>query len=308
MRNDKNTRAAGHRIGLLSPLIAIFAMLLVCSVASAAPKGKFAIFSDCPTSTPEVALCIYSTTTSGEVTIGTSTVPIEKTITLKAGGIETGINSYLIVPAKDGNTLSKTELTVPGGLAGLISCTEIKGEGLIEKTARATCKTTFENGVTGVTATTELVANASNPAIMDLARLLFEEGTGLTLPIRVHLKNPLLGEGCFIGSEAHPINLHLTTGATSPPAPNKRIKGKAGELTIEEEHEQELVVLANNTLVDNSFSAPTAEGCGGLFAFLIDPIIDVKLGLPSASGHNTAILTGTVDAAKASSVVASESF
>jgi hypothetical protein len=30
-------------------------------------------------------------------------------------------------------------------------------------------------------------------------------------------------------------------------------------------------------------------GCGGVFSFLIDPLIDSKIGLPSADGHNTAI-------------------
>ena len=34
--------------------------------------------------------------------------------------------------------------------------------------------------------------------------------------------------------------------------------------------------------MNNSFAEPKAEGCAGLFAFLIDPIVNAKLGLTVA--------------------------
>jgi len=285
------------------PLLA----LVAAAPALATPKGIFKRFSDCPLSTPGLAICQYAETSGGEFSLGTTKVPINKTITLQGGGIETGkLNEFFLLPAADGNSLSKTELNVPGGLLGLINCEEIKGSGFFEVIERAACKAIFENKTTGVTATTELVANATNPAILNLANLFFEEGTGLTLPVRVHLKNPLLGEGCFIGSEAHPVQLHLTTGTTSPPEPNKPIKGKRGTIVVEEEFGGEITKLSENSLVDNAYSAPTSEGCGGFFSFLIGPIINSKIGLPSASGHNTAILNGTLWSASAESVKKSE--
>ena len=88
--------------------------LVVASSALATPKGIFKRFSDCPVSTPGVALCQYAETTSGEFSIGTTKVPINKTITLQGGGIEIGLNKYALIPATDGNSLSKTELNVPG--------------------------------------------------------------------------------------------------------------------------------------------------------------------------------------------------
>jgi hypothetical protein len=282
------------------------------SSASAAPKGIFSVFAQCPTSTPGNAICTYAQTTSGEFSIGSTKVPINKTITLQGGGVLTGSsnpNEYFLLPAKNGESLSKAELNVPGGLTGLVNCEEIKGNGLLEKLERGTCKAIFENKTTGVTATTELVASASNPAILNLASLfLGENTTALTLPVRVHLKNPLLGEGCYIGSETHPIQLHLTTGTTSPPPPNKPIKGNTGVFTEEVEKGWSLTVAKGNSLVDNSFAAPAAEGCGGLFSFLINPIINSKIGLPSAAGHNTAILNGSLKAAETEAVVASEKF
>jgi hypothetical protein len=310
--NEPNT-GRRRRLGTFAAFgaAALIASFAIASTASAAPKGIFAKYGDCPTATPGVALCTYAETTSGEFAIGSTKVPITKTIVLQGGAVHAGganFNEYVLVPAKDGNTLSKTPLSVPGGLSGLVNCTEIKGNGLLEILERGSCKAIFENGVTGVSATTELVATSTDPAILNLTNLVEEKGTALTLPVRVHLSNPLLGEACYVGSTAHPITLHLTDGTTAPPPPNKPIKGSLGEPTSEVEKGYESTVIVGNSLVDNAFSAPVAEGCGGAFAFLIDPILDAKLGLPSAAGKNTAVLKGTLRTAEAEAVLASEGF
>lgn len=295
-------RAAIISIGMLALLAALGA-----SSAQAAPKGIFAVFGDCPATTPGVTLCTYAQVTSGEFKIGNQTVPINQTITLQGGAVNAkdGKGDFFLLPAKDGNSLSKTELNVPGGLTGLVNCTEIKGSGFFETLERESCKAIFENKFTGVTATAELVANVTNPAILNPSAVLAGKSIGLVLPIRVHLSNPLLGSGCYIGSEAHPLQLQLTTGTTSPPPPNSPISGTPGEQFIEEEGEA-VIGLGGNSLVDNSFSAPAAEGCGGFFSFLIDPIINAKIGLPSAAGHNTTIQTGTTRLTAAESVINSE--
>ncbi len=72
------------------------------------------------------------------------------------------------------------------------------------------------------------------------------------------------------------------------------------------EDEFTIVHIANNSLVNNSFAAPTSEGCGGIFSFLIDPAVNAELELPSAAGKNTAILNGTLSQAVAAAVKASE--
>jgi hypothetical protein len=314
MKDRKRVTARGRK-----GLFAVTAMAIMVTVvglvsatsAIAAPKGIFSVFADCPTEVPGNAICTFSQATSGEFSIGSTKVPINKTITLQGGGVHTGgpnPNEYFLLPAKDGNSLSKTELNVPGGLTGLVNCEEIKGGGFFETLERNACKAIFENKTTGVTATTELVANMKNPAILNFASLFLESGTALTLPVRVHLKNPLLGESCYVGSETSPIQLHLTTGTTSPPPPNKPIKGKLGKIKTVEEKEYELTEITENSLVDNSFSAPVAEGCGGFFSFLINPIVNSKLGLPSASGNNTAILSGSLKQAENEAVLASEKF
>lgn len=64
--------------------------------------------------------------------------------------------------------------------------------------------------------------------------------------------------------------------------------------------------MKNNRLVDNSFATPGANGCGGLFSFLIDPFVNSIVGIPSASGNNAAILEGTQYLGFAPAVKASE--
>jgi hypothetical protein len=295
-------------ITLVAAVVSLTA-LAGASSALANPRGPYEAFKECPASTiakiSEESLCLVGYTTSGQFTVGKTTVPINKTITLQGGAIPDGEPaSYFLVPASNGESLSKTELNVPGGLLDLINCEEIKGKGIFEILERDACKAIFENKTTGVTATTELVANEHDPAIFNFGNLVGEHGTALKLPVRVHLKNPLLGNSCYIGSESSPITLNLTDGTTSPPKPNEPISGKLG--TVSEEEAYLIATIHENTLVDNAWSAPAAEGCGEFFAFIIDPLVDAKLGLPSAAGHNTAILSGELKATPALAAEASE--
>ncbi len=292
-------------LGLLAAasLVASLGVLSVASSALATPKGDYAVFAQCPLKVSGVVSCLYARTESGEFLVGKKKVPLTNPQVLQGGFKEVAGGGVEFVGAADGNTLSKSPQNVPGGLAGLINCTEIKGEGLLEKLERGTCKGIFENGVTGVTATTEL-AGPANTVKFQLGNLLQEEGVALTLPVKVHLENPLLGSSCYIGSSSAPVVLQLTTGTTSPPPPNKPISGKLG--TVGFAGEGDILKITNNSLVDNSFAAPKTNGCGGLFEFLIAPIIDSQLGVPSPAGHNTAILNGTLEQASAETVKAHE--
>ncbi len=263
------------------------------------PKGEFASFADCPLSSSSTELCVFAKTESGSFTVGNEKVPIVNAITLQGGvHINATTGAFEFIGAEDGNTLSKTAQKVPGGLAGLIKCNEISN--FLERIA---CELVFENGVTGVNATTELAAPASSIGL-NLTNLLEATGTALSLPVKVHLENPFLGGSCYVGSNAHPVVIELTTGTTSPPAPNKPITGAVGEIEINPTGQ--IVTIKKNSLVNNSFPAPGAEGCGGILSGLIDPIVDSKLGIPAAAGHNTAILNGTLKTAEASAVKESE--
>jgi hypothetical protein len=269
--------------------VVVLALLGAVGVSSAIaePTGEFAVFKECPiTHSPKISGCLVSRVEKGEIKLGKEEVPILKTQTLQGGWINEGVGKEgftieKFVGAAGGNTLSKTPQKVPGGLAGLVECYKITGNGFWEVIERGSCEFFFENSVTGVNATTELSAPASSIGI-NQTFLLLEVGTGLSLPIKVKLENPLLGEECYVG----PITLNLTTGKSGA------LTGRFGK--THDKAGGNILEIKENKLVEEGFSAPKATGCGEFFSFIVDPIINSKIGLPAEKG-DTATLEGTVE-------------
>lgn len=292
--------------GTLTSALAIVALVLVAALACASqalatkPTGEYINYGDCPVTNPEVTTCLFGQTTSGEFNIGSTAVPIAKTITIQGGLAEVAEGDLKLIGATDGNTLSKTPQTVPGGLLKILA-PEFFPEPL-----KKIFNEFINKGFTGATASTELAGQAH----LFPFNVLSGSGTALLLPVKVHLENSFLGNKCYIGSNAHPVIVELTTGTTSPPPPNKPISGSPGEIEFKGVAGS-ILVDRNNSLVNNSFAAPEAEGCGsqilfGIFTGIIDSAVDAEVGLPSASGHNTAILNGNQEFAVAEAVKASE--
>jgi hypothetical protein len=289
------TRNRITRVLLATVAVAASLGCLSVSAAMATPKGEYAVFSECPVhAKPRISSCLLSKVEKGHITIGKQEVPIVKTQTLQGGFInnEPGANQTFVAALNPANTLSKTPQKVPGGLAGIVECDKITGNGFWEIIERGSCEFFFENTITGVNATTELSGPPSSIGLNEY-NILTANGTGLSLPIKVKLENPLLGEECYIG----PITLALTTGKSGT------LTGFPGEEG--ERAEGGILVLKNNSLVSSTFTAPKATGCGEFFSFIIDPIINSKIGLPSETG-NTAVLTGTVEQASRALVEESE--
>jgi hypothetical protein len=281
---------------------AVMAPLTVLGAASPAlavehhPTGIFAPFVDCPLANTSINDCIFAQTKSGEFIIGKKTVPIVNTITLQGGFIGTEGN-LTFVAAENGETLSKTAQPVPGGLLGVVA------PSILPLFLQEIFNEFINKGITGVTATAELAGSPSSIGL-NTENLLESTGTALSLPLKIKLDNPFLGEKCYLGSNAHPIVISFTSGTTSPPLPNKPITGKVG--TFEEEENFVLIRLKNNSLVNNTFKAPGAEGCGGILSFLVDPAVNAEIGTPAPEGENTAILNSTLETANANSVRESE--
>jgi hypothetical protein len=291
---------------MVASLVSLPACLGIVSPAWAnEPTGDFAVFKQCPRFTPGVELCLYSQLLSGELAIGKQVLPVLSPVTLQ-GGIAFNEATFAesFVGALNGETISRTPQSIPGGLTGLIDCEEIGGKGSLERARRRTCRAVLQNDwLTAVSATIEL-ARPANEIVINTANAENAVGTALSLPLRIHLENPLLGRECYIGSSASPIAANLTSGTTSPPEPNKPISGKIGVISAKDEFN--FIELTENTLVDNAFSVPSATGCGGYLSFIIDPLIDSKLGLPSPAGNNTDIQNNTTDEATTVGVIASE--
>jgi len=244
-------------------IVATLAVLGAPAPAVAGLQHEYALFNDCPVAVPGVTACVVSKVTSGEFKLGSKTVPINKTVTLQGG-----IKGTELVPAADGNTLSKTPLVVPGGLIGI----ELLGN------------------LTEVTATAEL----AGPVSINFSPV------EVSLPLKAKLDNPLLLNECYVGSNAEPVFPHLIEGTTNPPPPNKPITGNPGTPVIS--GNGKILTVNGNSLVDNAFSVPGANGCAGLLALVVDPSVDLEAGLPAAAGNNAAVLTGSLAEAGAETV------
>jgi hypothetical protein len=267
---------------------------LCLPAAALAHTGEFAKFNDCPSTTTGVVHCLYSVTNSGEIILGKKTTPIVNKVTLQGGySKESGGFSTFYAAVNGGETLSKTPQPVPGGLLGIVPPESSP------PLVKLLSKYFFENKLTGINATLELAKPASEIELSTFNLEIGEE-VALKLPVKVHLENPFLGSSCYVGSSSSPLIWNLTTGTTSPPEPNKPITGKPGY--VESKDENEIIQLTENSLVENAWSAPEASGCGGILSFLVDPIINSEIGLPSSAGKNTSILNNTIDTATATSV------
>ena len=257
-------------------------MALLCASAPAmaketAPeiKGKagkefFKRFLDCPVSSGEI--CTYAETLSGEFKIGSKTAPIVNPLVLQGGLASLGtlkeLTMPLVPPRFGAEEVSKTPQPLPGGLTGL-------GEGIGGE----------------VSATAELVKGGT--VLLSPAELFGEEPV-VTLPIKIHLQNELLGENCYIGSDESPVVLHLTASTTHPPAGTEPIKGKQGEKIGVLKGKG--IEFRENTLVDNTFAVPGATGCGtnALLVPVVTALVNLDAGLPAAAGTNVAVLNGNV--------------
>jgi hypothetical protein len=284
------------RLFLVGALLAV--MLVPAASASAAPTGEWAKFKDCPLSNPNLFFCIYSVADGGSFKMGAKTVPVKNPVTLQGGVevIEQGEPKFY--GAANGVTLSKTPQPVPGGLTGIVAPT------WWPKFIQDWFNGLINEGFTGVNATVELAAPATSIKL-NLNNLLFGlNGTAIQLPVKIKLDNAILGSNCYIGSNSKPMVLNFTTGTTAPPPPNTPLKGSPGTFTTNET--EDLLISSNNKLVDNSFAAPATSGCGGIFSFLVDPLVSSVIGVPAAAGTNTAILEGDTYSGYAPSVKASE--
>lgn len=286
---------------LMTAAVLMAVMLVPASQALGStfhPKGEYTQFGECPLNHPELTFCLFSESNGGFFQIGKKTVPLKIPQILQGGLLineETEATTF--VGAANGQSLVPTPQVVPGGLLGVeapkswpLFLQELFNE-------------TINKGATGVTATVELAGPASAIKVSEL-NLIIEQGDALVLPLKIKLSNAFLGNNCYIGSNAKPVVINFTSGETSPPPPNKPIHGSAGSLNINEAGT--ILTLSGGSLVNNSYAAPGANGCGGLFSFLIDPFVNSLVGLPSPAGSNAAILEGKFQIASPAAVKASE--
>jgi hypothetical protein len=275
------TRSA---VAVVSIVFAVL-VLLVTTVASPAygidypaPGGIYAPFTDCPLRNPAMLNsvpgsatgCIASVSSSGSFSINGITVAITHPVIVQFGvfsppNAQPSQFSGGVVQTPDGKGLVTSPEPTPGGLPVFIC------PGTTPALARL-CQTAKTSGQTQLSA---LVQSAGPIDNFNL--------TTFTQPVKIRLINPLLGGNCFIGSNTNPIVLNpsITSGNLGfEPDPNPTRFPTTDVLSI-----------TDAVATDDTFSVPTATGCGP--NGIVNAPINALLGLPSPSGHNHLVLNGT---------------
>jgi hypothetical protein len=283
----KKFPVVGIAIGLIT--------LALASTASASshnpPTAEFKPFGECPLNNAKIVGCIDAEFSGGSLDVGSKTIPIVNPITFQGGFEEEEVEPFALHfhGAENGDTLSKTPQPVPGGLQG------VTAPGSWPQVLQESFNEQMETGFTGVNATIELAASATS-ITLSLENLLFEEGTALGLPVKIKLDNPTFGSNCYIGSNAKPIQLELTTGTSGARSGTPGTVSFNGAFT--------LVTISGLELVDGTFAAPAASGCGGTFSKFVDPLVNSIFGLPAGSEENSISLEGVLRDALAEAVLA----
>jgi hypothetical protein len=247
-------------------LVALMSMTALASLASAAkPAAPYEDFAGCPSpaESPFIASCEKFEVTGGHFTLGKRNVPISQPIIVR-GGFEQETGNFLynseggIVPVRQ---------QVPGGLIGATGYKWLNEYSEKQLKLYATVELAGQPG------------SVFNPV--------------WSLPVKIHLENELLGSSCYIGSNANPITWNLTTGTTSPPAPNKPITGQPSGPFTPEASRPQVLTSTNGIYVDNSYAVPGANGCVlkvGRYTYKLDEAVDALYGVPAAAGKNEAVL------------------
>lgn len=240
----------GTRHAILGVAVAMAAWCAMGGLASA----TFPNFSDCPTGLSPNETCVDIQSTQGALEIKGFRVPLDHSLEIRGAQLDEGT----FVPPRGTNGFFAEPVRVPGGLLGF------------------ELPFAFET----VLATAELAGAPSQIVINPLAQTI-------SMPIKVRLSNPLIGRNCHIGSNSHPIQLNLIPGTTEPPPPNRPITGRFGTF---ESIPPDTLISRGGIDVENSFSIPGAQECGGLLE-VNNALVDLKLRIPSAGGNNAVTIT-----------------
>ncbi|HZP43912.1 MAG TPA: hypothetical protein VFD84_20705, partial [Candidatus Binatia bacterium] len=225
-----------------------------------AGPGLWTPFSRCPVDDPIMlaadgvnteALCVNAHSLSGSLTIGTFTVPTGGTDLQFGVVFDQGTGVFTIVPPPAGAIMSDPVTFVAANLT-----------------------------ITGV------VEAAGPPSNFDLVAGISQGQPIITVPVKFHLINDVLGPNCYIGSDQNPILLHPE---------NTDISGLMGffesfDPTGASDPNGPLATLVVSGLVqgDDTFAVPGSSGCGQNGS--LNAVVDAVAGLPTPSGSNHLVL------------------
>jgi hypothetical protein len=269
-------------LGVLSA-VAVFIPASGASAATVTLAGDWAPFNRCPvtdpamlaaTGTSSIALCVASDSPSGSITIGNVTATTGD-VNLQIGLVENTSTGTFSVVAPSGGAVVAAPVQIPGGLLGLMCPSDVPA-------VTAVCDEITDSALNTVTA---VVESAGSPSNFNLDAGLSSGEPIVTVPVMIQLENPLLGSDCYLGSESDPILLQ-PENTTTPTVQFEQFD--ADGTPDATDGVMSAIFSTGGTQEDDTAAVPGASGCGLLG--ILDPAVDLKDGLPSASGNNSVIL------------------
>jgi hypothetical protein len=269
------------RIAILGALV-LGGLLMPAGSASAQQlNGVWGPFTRCPVDSAQMLAadgvssdpaCIANSSPNGSIKLGNSTQTTGETNLQLGATIDDATGEFsLVTPA--GGALIAEPVDVEGGLLGLMCPSDIP-------LVTAICDGLVGSPLNAVTATVE---PAGQPSNFDRTAALAMGRPIISLPVKVHLENPILGPNCFIGSDSNPIVLRpenttqpFLTVATGDLDGTPNPSGALANIT------------GTSTQGDDSFAVPGATGCGLLG--VLNVAVNQQQGLPSPSGNNNLVL------------------
>jgi hypothetical protein len=234
-----------------------------------AGPGAWASFSRCPVDNPAmlatqgfdsstgngtIGLCLSANSTHGSISIGNLTTTTGNT-NLQIGLVgANGIGTLTVVPATKGSLVADpVQLTTPVG---------------------------------SVTAVTE---PAGTPSNFCLFCGITADQPIITIPIKIHLENRLLGPNCTIGSDLNPILLNpQNTDLSNAKSVGAFFSFDADGVPDSTPGPDGSLSVTGLVQRDDTFAVPGATGCGPKGSF--DALVNRVAGVPSASGLNHLVL------------------
>ncbi|WP_030996414.1 hypothetical protein [Streptomyces sp. NRRL F-5630] len=274
-----------RRLTVLSATAALatLASIGTSTAAGSQLNGHWAPFNRCPVDNAAMlaadgindqATCISSSSSSGVIKIGSSVVPTGRT-DLQAGVITHADGTNTVIAPADG-ALVADPADLPGGLLGLMCPSSVPVVG-------AVCDQITNSTLNRVTATVEPVGT---PTDFQLFAGLGEKQPILSIPVRVHLQNPLIGRNCYIGTKSSPLVLRPQNQSV----PDVAAESFAANGTPADTGEMVRLAATGAGQEDTTFAAPGASGCGPLGLGAFNWAVNLKSGLPAASGKNSLTL------------------
>jgi hypothetical protein len=274
------------RIATLGALVVGGLLVPAGSASAQTMNGIWGPFDRCPVDNAQILAvdgvsadpaCIAASSPSGEIKLGNS-VQTTGSTNLQLGATINNQSQFSLV-SPPGGAMVAEPVNVEGGLLGLMCPSDIP-------LVSAICQGLVGSPLNAVTATVEAAGEPSNfsrPAALQQGQPI------VTVPVKVHLENPILGPNCYIGSNSNPIVLRPQN--TTRPA----LAAALGDLDGTPNPTGRLArITGTSTQGDSTFAVPEADGCGLLG--VLDVAVNAQQGLPSPSGNNYLILNNASSA------------